>query len=231
MWTAIGLSCLPLAAAESKQIAQVSNTQRFDFPAGGTLDFKNSHGVLTVEAWDRPEVEMTTIKSTKVELDASGREKAIRGFDRVRVTVARQGGDMVITTDFPRWMVNSQLEYHVKAPATCRIIDHHRAGDVNIDGMTGDIDVKVHQGEILLHLPESGRYNIHANSDFGSVNSDFPELEKGKWWLPGHQSVAENPAAPHALHLKVGFGDIVILKTRVPQAPGSPIPGRKSETL
>ncbi len=54
----------------------MSKTERMDFPAGGTLRFTNSVGVLTVEAWDRPVVEITTIKSTRGEYDASEREKA-----------------------------------------------------------------------------------------------------------------------------------------------------------
>jgi len=71
-----GLSVLLLAAAEGKQKAQVSSTERKDFPPNGTLRFTNSIGVLTVEAWERPEVEITAIKSTKAEYEARDREKA-----------------------------------------------------------------------------------------------------------------------------------------------------------
>jgi len=36
--------------------------------------------------------------------------------------------------------------------------------------------------------------------------------------LLGHRIPDENAAAPHKLDLKVGFGDIMILKIRVPKA-------------
>jgi len=243
----LGTSCLLLAADapkqdEPKQKVQVSKTQRMDFPSGGTLRMKNSVGVLTVEAWDRPDVEITTIKSTKVELDARGREKAMHDLDRVNVATERHGDELVITTDFPRHRpfrvfyplsgnTSFDLEYHIKAPANARIIADHTLGDVNIDGLIGDIQVNLAQGEILLHLPEDQKYSIHAQSDFGSVNSDFSEPEKRTGWLLGHRSVDENSAAPHKLNLKVGFGDIVILKIRVPRSPEPVTPAPKADGL
>jgi hypothetical protein len=247
-WIAIGLgtSCLLLGAneskpEESKQKVQVSNTQRLDFSAGGTLRLQNSRGVLTVEAWDRPEVEITTIKSTKYELDARGRDQAPHELEMVHVSTDRHGDELVITTDFPRYHafpplhpraeVNFNLEYRIKAPANTRIVDeHHDVGEVNIDGLTGDIDVDLLQGEIILHLPEEGQYSIQAKSDFGSVNSDFSGISKRRWWLLGHHSENGN-SAPHKLNLRVGFGDIVLLKIRVPKPPDSLIPIPKPEGL
>jgi hypothetical protein len=196
---------------------------------------------LTVEAWDRSEVEITTIKSSKFELDASEREKASHELEKVQVASQRQGTELVITTDFPRNRpfppplrpkpeTNFALEYHIKAPANTRIIDeHHDVGDVSIDGLTGDIDVNLLQGEIMLHLPEDGQYSIHAKSDFGNVNSDFSSMDKRRWWLVGHQSENGNTAAQHKLNLRVGFGDIVLLKIRIPKPPDSLI--RKPEGL
>src|ERR1700729_128256 len=77
----VGTLCLLHAAdaprpGQYKQSLQVvSKTQHLDFPAGGTLRFINSVGVLTVEAWDQPGVEITTTKSTKADVDAAHREK------------------------------------------------------------------------------------------------------------------------------------------------------------
>jgi hypothetical protein len=241
----LGTGCLLLAADrpkqnEPKKKVQVSKTERIDFPSGGTLRFKNSVGVLTVTAWDRPDVEMTTIKSTKVELDARGREKGARQLDKVKVAAERHGNELVIATTFPRHrpfrlpyplsgQTNFDLEYHINAPAHARIIADHTLGDVNIDSLLGDIQVTVAQGEILLHLPEEGKYDIQAKSDFGSVNSDFSELEKRNGWFLGHRSVEKNRAAPHKLNLKVGIGDIVILKVNETKSPDAAPPGQKTD--
>jgi hypothetical protein len=234
-----GAACLLLAADELQQKAQVNNTEHIDFPAGGTLRLVNSIGVLTVEAWDRPGVEITTIKSTKDAYGRREREDAAHALDQVRVAPERRGDELVITTSFPRHRFvhpvagegNFDLEYRIKAPVDTRIIANHYVGEVNLDGLVGDIDVTLLQGQINLSLPEEGRYGIHAKSDFGNVNSDFPGSEKRRWWLIGHRIVNEDSPGTHKLNLRVKYGDIVILKTRVPKAPESQIPASKANGL
>jgi Putative adhesin len=234
----LGAGC-PLHAADAppqaaaRQKIEVSNTRRVDFPAGGTLRFRNSVGVLTVEAWDRTDVEITTIKSTNVEVDARDRDKATHDLERVNVATELHGNELIVSTTFPAHRpfgifyplsgrINFDLEYRIKAPANARIIADHTLGQVNIDGLTGDIQVNLAQGEILLHLPEDEKYSIHAKSDFGNVNSDFSDFfdARRRGWLLGHRSVDESSGA-HKLDLKVGFGDIVILKINVPKSSGS----------
>ena len=111
------------------------------------------------------------------------------------------------------------LRMSIKAPSATRLIADHDVGEVNIDGLEGDIHVTLLQGEIMLHVPEEGRYNITAKSDFGGVQSDFPGVEKRRRWIIGHRIVNEDSPAAHTLNLRVGFGDIIILKTRVPKPP------------
>jgi len=218
IFAAIGFATgrLLLAAGEPNQKMPVTNTERMDFPSGGTLRLTKSTGMVTVEAWDRPDVEITTITS----------------INKVRVAGERHGDELVITTDFPhRAFPRIDLEYRIKVPSFARLIANHDDGDVNIDGLVGDIQVTLHQGEIMLHLPQEGRYNVNAKSQFGNVNSDFPGPEKRRWWLLGHRSENADSHAAHKLDLRVEFGDIVILKTRVPAPPGPLIPASKAGGL
>jgi hypothetical protein len=202
-------------------------------------------GVLTVEAWDRPDVEITTIKSSRFAYDVPERPKIAHELESVHVAAERRGNEVVVTTVCPEhWPfpppnildplakeAGFDLEYRIKAPGTARVIADHHTGEVNIDGLTGDIQVNLRRGEILLHLPEDGRYDIHAKSKFGDVNNDFPGEEKRRWRVVGHRTVNADSTAPHKLDLRVKFGDIVILKTRVPKTPGSQIPASKPEGL
>jgi hypothetical protein len=197
-----GAGFLLAAAGLPNQKAQVTKTERIDFPADGTLMLANSIGALTVEAWDRPDVEITTIKSTRVEYHAREREKAAHEMESARVVADRRGNELVVTTNcaphrpFPPPNVLDplafDLEYRIKAPGNARIVADHDVGEVNIDGFTGDIQVTLRKGETMLHLPEQGRYDIDAKSKFGDVNNDFPGEEKRRWWL----------------NLRVKFGDI-----------------------
>src|SRR5580658_8212698 len=105
----LGVSCLLPAHLlpandEIPQRIQVTKTDHADFPAGGTLRLKNSTGELTIEGWDQPGVEITTTKSTKLAYTSSSpeRAKASQVLDEVKVSEARQGDELVITTDFPR---------------------------------------------------------------------------------------------------------------------------------
>lgn len=233
-----GTVCLLFAGDEPKQKVQVSKTERMEFPSGGALRLTNSIGILTVEAWERPGVEITTIKSTKRAYTVSERDKATQELDKVRVTAERRGDELVITTEFPHGgalppyplgETNFDLEYRIKAPSTARLVAEDGVGEVNVDGLIGDIQVKLLEGEILLHLPEEGRYNIHAKCTVGNVNSDYLGQEKRRFWLIGHRILNENSPAAHTLNLRVGFGDIVILKTRVPKPPGPLAPASKPE--
>jgi hypothetical protein len=231
-------TCVAFAEDQSKQKVQVSKTERVDFPSGGVLRLTNSIGVLTVEAWDRPDVEITTTKSTKDEYDASEREKATHELDKVQIAAERRGDELVITTTFPRYGIfpvsyplagdaNVDVEYRIKAPSKARLIVNQKVGEVNVDGLVGDMNVTVLQGQILLHLPENGPYDIHAKSDSGNVNSDFPGQKKRAWWLTQRAASEDSPSAPK-LNLKIVFGDIVILKTRVPKPPESLLPAPKA---
>ncbi len=221
---------------------QVSKTEHIDFPSGGTLRFKNSVGVLTVEAWDQPGVEMTTIKSIKADVDARSREKAKQELDKVKVAAGRQGAEVVISTTFPGHRpfrppypvcgnTSFDLEYVIKAPANTRIVAAHTFGDVNIDGLVGDIQVTLAQGEILLHLPEEQNYAIHAKSGFGTVISDFPGEVKHRHWITGHRVDSGNSQGAHKLDLMVTNGDIYILRTRTPQATEPLAPASKADGL
>jgi hypothetical protein len=227
------------AADEPKQKVQVTKTERMDFPTGGTLRLTNSTGALTVEAWDRPGVEITTIKSSRLEYDAHERPKIAHELERVHVATERRGNELVVTTDCPKYwpwfppnildptakQAAFDLEYRIKAPSTARVIADHHMGEVNIDGLTGDIQVSLRRGEILLHLPQNGHYDIHAKSKFGDVNNDFPGEEKRRWWILGHRIVIQDSPVQHKLNLRVKFGDIVILKIREPKTLGPLISG------
>src|SRR5271156_1605382 len=119
----------PKQADQPKEKVQVSKTERMDFPSGGTLRLTNSIGVLTLEAWDRPDVEITTIKSTQGVYAASERDKGTHQLDKVNIATERHGDELVITTKFPRYRVfplsypltgdpNLDVEYRIKAPGT-----------------------------------------------------------------------------------------------------------------
>lgn len=214
---ALGASSLLLAADEAKQPAQVVSTERMDFASGGTLRLKNSTGELTLEGWDQPGVEITTIKTTKAAYDSKGRERAAGRLARIRIAAQRHGDELTIATDFPehflptriyRGATSFDLEYRIKAPRNARLAIDHDMGEVHIDGIAGEIHATDHMGLITVRLPEDGKYAIDAKSKLGAVDSDFA----------GHE------AGSQKLYLRMGYGDIIVLKAHKPRYPAPLLP-------
>lgn len=205
----LGFTCLLAANDEVARKVQVTKTEHADLPAGGAVRFKNSTGELTIEGWDQPGVEITTIESPKAGHPAVA----------VKVSESREGNDLVITTDFPRHKRflprpsvgarDFDLEYIVKVPRDAKLIVDHDAGEIHFDDVSGDIHATLIQGEITLRLPAGSQYAIDAKSRIGDVISDFPGTAKrehlGHWFTQDAQ-------APHSLYLRNGFGDIIILR-------------------
>jgi hypothetical protein len=224
---AMAATCLWAADDLPKQKAVVTSTEHFDLPAGVALRLNNTIGQLNVEAWDEPGVEIAIVKSSKVELDPKAREKALQELGLVKITGARHGDELVIQSDYPKHrrlarpftgMTNFDLEYNVKAPRNTRLVIDHDIGQVFVDGLTGDIHATNHMGDVELHLPQDAQYDIDARVKIGAVNSDFPGHEERKHFL-GQAFAHGGSPSPHKLYLRVGAGDIIVLKIRKPPTP------------
>jgi hypothetical protein len=224
------VACLLLGDDEAKQKVQVVKTTKFDFPANGTLRLQNSIGEVTIEGWDQPGVEITTTTSSKEEYllpKDRAKEKAV---DRVKVSANRNGDELVVTTEYPhhrafpfitplQTVTNFDLEYVIKVPRNAKLVVKHEDGEVHVDDVTGNIQITARQGLIALRLESEMPPAIDAKSDLGSVNSDFAGSEKRHPFPFGHTFVEGASTAPQNLHLRIGFGDIVILKAHEPKAP------------
>lgn len=223
----IGASCLLIADDAPIEQVQVTHTEHMDFPSGGVLHLKKSTGDLTVEGWDRPDIEITTIKSTK-SYQPSDRSAAAKSLDRIRLVPERHGDELTVTTEFPkhemltrlfRGVSSFELQYVIKVPRNARLIIDHDSGNVFVDNVTGDVRVTDGIGQIILHLPQQGHYAFDAKSDLGAVESDFPGPEHGRLIGLGRAFFTEAPAGAQKLYARIGYGDITILKIRQPAPP------------
>jgi hypothetical protein len=225
---------------EPKSRAQVTNTDRVDFPTGGVLRIDNSIGEVTVQGWDRPEVEVTTIKSTKAFYDSQAREKATKDLSKVQIKTERRGDEIVVRTDFPKYAffppnplpighANFDVEYRISAPRQARLVIDHHNGEVHVDDVASDIRVTVLTGSITLRLPEENQYSIDAKADIGGIVSDVPGQIRRRLALVGFRLNATPSQAAHSLHLRIGFGDIAIVKIR--KRPYALEPSQNARTL
>jgi hypothetical protein len=235
----LGICCLLRAAPQlapppGPQKVEVSSTERSDFPSGGTLHLKNSIGELSIEGWDQPGLEITTIKSSKVAVEGPEREKAVKLLDRVKITTERKGDEVTISTDFPKHrklarpfegMTDFDLEYLIKVPRNARLTIDHQLGEVHIDDVHGEIHATDPMGLITVLLPD-GQYAIDAVSKIGVVDSDFPGSAKSRKWF-GQTFLTGDTAAGQKILLRIGYGDIIIEKMHHPAPPAAGDPSVK----
>jgi hypothetical protein len=212
----LGLSCPSTAIGQVKQYVRVTSTQHLDLPANGTVRVTHSLDELTIEGWDQPGVEITTIKSTKYEYAAAEKDKAAHELDSVKISAELKGNELVIATAHPRHRA-VKLTYLVKVARDTRLIVDG-SGEVHFDGVAGDIQADMHGGLITLRLPNEGQYGIDARTKLGNIISDYPGDTKRRAWVIG-RNFTGSAQAPHKLVLKEGFGDIVIIKAAAPDTP------------
>jgi len=237
-WAAV-LIALPLLGADGlqeqgpKQSFEVTKLERVPFQPGGTIQFDNSYGYLTVEGWDEPEVEVTVTKSTNRFYQPERKQKAEaeKRFDQIRVAAERRSDkELAISTSLPvrhsfpssilpahrivftmpkHRKLGVTVEYTVHVPRDSRLIVHHDNGYVWVSDVTGDIEVDSHTGDMIVMLPDPGPYSIDARTRLGSVSSDFSG-EGHKRFLVGTNFAYASRAPSRRIRLRMGRGSITI---------------------
>jgi hypothetical protein len=215
---------LPLPASDrSGETLSATHAERFNLSAAGSIRLENSFGQVDIDGWDRPEVEVTVVRSL---YDAKERSEAQRRLDSIQITAKQDGNDVVISTAYPprngfahplSRRSDVEISYRIHAPRASKLIIDHNSGGVNVFDMSGDIHATVINGQITLTLAPGGQYAIDAQSKIGGVYSDF-EGRAQRRHLLGEEFGHPGTAPATNLYLRARVGDIVILKLYGPPA-------------
>ena len=208
VWIPGGVS---LWAAEApREQAHLTTTERLNFAPGGTIRVSGSWGCLSVEGWDRPEIEVTVTRYGSIFYPAAKREAAAQKLSRVKVQVERKSGQeaVVTTTGGGHWK-RIELESVIRVPRDSHIKIHHGGGQLIITNVTGEIDASAKEGDITAMLPDPGPYAIDARAHLGTVYSDFGNPAH-TWYLAGEHFAAAKPAPAKRIYLRTGVGGIEV---------------------
>jgi hypothetical protein len=216
---ALGINAPLLAEDGNKKLVGVTNTQQVPFRAGGTIHLNHSYGDLSVEGWDRTEVEITVIKTPDDLYDAKHGAEATKRAERVKVTAERRSDtDLDISTavlHHSRWphpfapRGGVDVEYRIHVPSNSKLVIHHGRGTVLVNNVTSDIEASGHSGDIVLLLPQTEEYSIDAKTKIGTVSSDFEGTFKRRR-LTGRQYFLTGTGPAHHILLRMGVGGITI---------------------
>lgn len=215
----VGIALPLLAESGNPKLIEITNTQQVPFQPGGTIHIDHSSGYLSVEGWDRPEVEITVVKSLDKLYEPKNQGQANKRAEAVRVTAERKSDtDLEISTARPhysRWTHplgsdgGVKVEYQIHAPRNSKLVIHHEGGDVLVNNVTADIEATGSTGELVVLLPETGKYAIDAKSKLGTVSSDFDGDFHHVHWV-GVRYADDAPAPAHKIFLRMGVGGITI---------------------
>jgi len=217
------LFALPLLAGDrSTDPLTATHTDRFTVSAPNTIHLENSFGEVDIDGWDRPEVEVTVVRSTERLYAAKQHAEAQRRLDAVQVTAKQDGNDVIISTAYPprngfahplARRSDIEIAYTIKAPRTSKLVVDQNRGGLNVSDIGGDIHATVINGQITLTLAAAGQYAIDAQCKIGDVYSDFEGSDR-RFHVLGENFSHPGPAT--SLYLRVRLGDIIIQKLNAP---------------
>jgi DUF4097 and DUF4098 domain-containing protein YvlB len=159
---------------QAKETVKETFLKTYPLRAGGELRVENTNGGITVEAWDRNEVQVEAIKQVRAE----SAEKAREGMKLLRIEVKPSAGALQILTKYPRnegdgffdWLSGSSLSmsvtYKIKAPRELVANLQSTNGGVRLVGTRGRAELSTTNGGASVEDVEG---NIRMRSTNGGL--------------------------------------------------------------
>ena len=135
-----------LCGAQSKEVVR---TVSLDSQGSVTLD--SLRGSIHVSTWDRAEVEI------RARVEAAGSSSQdLRRFDLTSVGIGSSANSVHIRTEVPENCCrdsgrNPDVHYTVRLPRTAQLRIHDHASDIEIEGLSGALEVDTHGGTARIH--------------------------------------------------------------------------------
>jgi len=180
-----------LAAAEDKPWV-AGKTARADFAARGAVLMRLGAGDATVVSDpNAKEIVVTT------ETQSSQKLNEIKADIRVTGTYAE------IHVNGPH-----NFRYKITLPTAARLKVRMSAGDLNISGVDGDVDVELHAGDCGIQLGTAAENFGPVDMSVGAGDVDGAPFNASKGGLFRH--FKNEKASKYRFHAHVGAGDLTV---------------------
>lgn len=185
----------PPAMAQSKKI-EVTNLPehpfQVDYPSGSQLNLHLRSGDIRVVGKEDSKI--------SVRVDAENLEKA----REVRVVFERFGNSADLrVSGGPR----DNIQIIVEVPKASGLFVRMPAGQLEISDVTGDKDVQLHAGELILHVGNPADYS-HVDASVVTGDIDAPPFHEDHGGL--FRSFHKSGNGKYRLHAHVGAGDLTL---------------------
>jgi hypothetical protein len=194
---AVLLGCAVWATAASNEsreesLAGSGRAVPGDLPPINTLRLHLRDGDYRIVASDSDDITIRT--------DGKNRE----GAKKVKVLLKRTGDSLDITlTHVPR----NECQVTIVVPKETNLYARMRAGDLSIDGVTGDKDLELLAGDLTIQGAQSADYGpVDLSVKFGDVSADQFGSAKGNVG----NSLRHDGSGKYRLHAHVFAGDLTL---------------------
>lgn len=205
-----------LFAQRVTPLIQQTKTEQVQLMPGAMIRLDDSYGELTIEGWNRPELEITVIKTLPYDTDPS---KSAKDLDTVQVSTERKSDkEVVISTKvakhrglFPpvsRPKAEVWVEYQIRAPRDAKLAIHHENGSVTVNNMASDVQAESSTGDIVVILPQPESSFVDAKTAFGTVVSDFGDTRNAHF--VGRSFINGTNSSSPVIRLRMGYGGITV---------------------
>ena len=185
----------PLGLAQSKRVEATNlpdHPFQVDYPSGSQLSLQLRSGDFRVVGSSENKV--------SVRVDAKDLEKA----REVRVSFDRSehSGELHVSGG-PR----NDIQITVEVPKDTGLYVRMPAGQLEITNVTGDKDVQIHAGELILHVGDPAEYS-HVDASVMTGDIDAPPFHEDHGGL--FRSFHKDGNGKYKLHAHVGAGDLTL---------------------
>jgi DUF4097 and DUF4098 domain-containing protein YvlB len=188
---------LTWTAAQAETLKETFQ-KTYPLQAGGKLEIHNQNGGITVEAWDRNEIQLVAIKQVK-----ASAERAREAMKKIHIDVKASASSVYIETRSPTegqgffdWItssgINYSVTYKIKAPRQV-VADLHSTnggvrlvgtrGRANLETTNGGVSVEKAKGEIRMRSTNGGLTVVDAAGTLdgattnGAIDAELSEVD------------------------------------------------------
>jgi len=168
---------LGLNPLEASAQGKVKHEEKFEktesLAKDGKVEIRNVSGDIEVATWDRNEVKIDALKTSK----ASSMDKAKENASKVKIEITRENGILKVETKYPKPSIKKlsvSVYYKVTIPSQAAVKARSVSGDVTLENIGGKAAAESTSGDVTVDGARSG-----ANAETVSGDVKVVDIENG----------------------------------------------------
>ncbi len=146
----------PLEASAQGKVKHEETFAKTESLAGdGKVEIRNVSGDVEVTVWNRNEVKIDALKTSR----ASSMDKAKENASKVRIEVTRENGILKVETKYPKPSIKNlsvSVNYKVVIPSQATISARSVSGDVTLENIGGKAAAETKSGDVTVTGARNG---------------------------------------------------------------------------